>query len=111
MLSRRYWRECDIPPKLALILLVGAAILALAGCESRVRVVSLLPTGTLPLTNSTSRALVVADSVSACLLRAGESREWTPGGGPVEITAPEGYDHAAESTVTHTGPLPDPRMP
>lgn len=62
----------------------------------------------LPLTNATGFALVVQDSVSACLLRAGETREWTPGGGPVEISAPEGYDAPAESTVTHTGPLPSP---
>lgn len=62
----------------------------------------------LPLHNATGLALVVQDSVSACLLRAGETREWTPGGGPIEITAPGGYDAPAESTVTHTGPLPSP---
>lgn len=32
MRSREFWRECDIPPKLSLILLVGAVLLYLAGC-------------------------------------------------------------------------------
>jgi hypothetical protein len=139
MRSREFWRECDIPPKLSLILLVGAALLYLAGCESRdatrdpdlveheqtMREAWAMASNNydhmpasrfqwampLPLTNATGTALVVSDSVSCCLLRAGESRGWTPGGGPVEITAPEGYDMAAESTVTDTGPLPDPGTP